>query len=97
MGARCPHSVLHWLRRQPHSELRSKKADLISVRKDFSLQRRPGTRGEGGSPPGGSAAVFFHSFSYCLRHWHLEHTDTSDRVSTLGISRLGAEECPTGT
>lgn len=28
---------------------------------------------------------------------HLEHTDTSDRVSTLGISRLGAEEHPIGT
>ena len=41
-----------------HSELRSKKADLISVRRDFSLQRHPGTRGEGGSPLGGSAAVF---------------------------------------
>ena len=45
-----------------HSEVRSKRAGLISVRWDFSLQRCPGTRGCQGrgreSPPGKCASTF---------------------------------------
>ena len=65
MGACYPHSVLLWLRRQPHSELRSKKADLISVRGDLSLQRLSWHKGRGRKAPWGKCGSVF-SFIHLL-------------------------------
>lgn len=83
-----PLSILFWLRKLPHSELRSKRAGLGRQR-DFYLQGCPKAQGaasrKGEGSLLGSTPVLFHLFCGCLLCWALwTHWDIRPRY-TLGI------------